>query len=202
LFLLLPLFRKYLLIGKDNRYSNSQFQVTIWFGILVISYIVTVLVRSLMDGGNFIGGVSIPQNLLILSGISAFTFGAAKVITSGKVRDAQEKAENAARQAGGAAAINVAAVWAQAEQEVKPTANAPSFPSDLLRDDHGRPDLGDIQTVIIVLLAVGVYIMEVFHFLGTIELRRVVTLPDVDTTILAIFGLGKGTYLIKKYAKD
>jgi len=47
-----------------------------------------------------------------------------------------------------------------------------------------------------------VYLALVFKFLGSIELLRVVTLPDVDTTILATFGLGKGAYFAKRYAGD
>jgi hypothetical protein len=51
-------------------------------------------------------------------------------------------------------------------------------------------------------MAVTVYLVQVFCFLGSIELLTVVTIPDVDTTILALFGLGQGAYLTKKYAGD
>jgi hypothetical protein len=35
-------------------------------------------------GWDFIGGVGLPQNLVVLTGLSAFTFGGAKVITAQK----------------------------------------------------------------------------------------------------------------------
>ena len=56
--------------------------------------------------------------------------------------------------------------------------------------------------VVITILAVVVYLAQLFAFLGSIELLKVVTIPDVDTTILATFGLGQGAYLTKKYAGD
>ncbi|PTQ78982.1 hypothetical protein C8R21_1373 [Nitrosospira multiformis] len=35
-----------------------------------------------------------------------------------------------------------------------------------------------------------------------IEFRRVVTMPDVDATLLSIFGLGRAAYLGKKAAGE
>jgi hypothetical protein len=42
------------------------------------------------------------------------------------------------------------------------------------------------------------YLVLVLHFLGSLELRATITLPDVDSTVLAVFGLGQGAYLTKK----
>jgi hypothetical protein len=36
------------------------------------------------------------------------------------------------------------------------------------------------------------------HFLGVLEARASVSLPDVDGTVLAMFGVGQGAYLAKK----
>ena len=36
--------------------------------------------------------------------------------------------------------------------------------------------------------------------MGELKLATQVTLPDVDTTLLASFGIGHGAYLIKKAA--
>ncbi len=121
--------------------------------------------------------MNIPQNLLLLSGLSALTFGAAKGITTKKVDDAVSAGK----------------------PNPKPAANA-NFPWDLLQDDFRRPDFGDFQMLIVTLLAVGVYLVSVFGSLGLIELLKTMTLPNVDTTILATFGLGQGAYLTKKYA--
>jgi len=45
---------------------------------------------------------------------------------------------------------------------------------------------------------VVIYLMLVFSFLHAIAYSTSVSLPDVDTTILATFGLGQGAYLTKK----
>lgn len=169
------------IVGQDGRYSNSKFQLAIWFFVLIVTYVAAIWLRWRAGCAwpDFIGGVNIPQNLLLLSGLSAFTFGAAKGITTAKVDDARLRAPGV---------------------DPKPPAGSPRFPSDLLRDDRGNLDIGDFQMIVIVLLAVGVYLGVIFKFLGSIELLKVVTLPDVDTTILASFGLGQGAYLVKKYA--
>lgn len=164
-----------LLVGQDNRYSNSKFQIAVWFLVLLASYLSIFWLRWTEGGGDFIGGINIPQNLLLLSGISAITLGAAKGITTAK-----DQAAPPAQQ--------------------KTNALAPHFLFDLSHNDNGVTDIGDFQMVVITVVAAVVYAALVIHFLGTIELVKVVTLPDVDTTILATFGLGQGAYLTKKYA--
>jgi hypothetical protein len=42
------------------------------------------------------------------------------------------------------------------------------------------------------------YLVLVFNFFGSVEYSKIVSLPDVDTTLLATFGLGQGAYLTKK----
>ena len=76
---------KLLIVGEDNRYSNSKFQMAAWFGALLTSYISTIFLRWWTGGGAYIGGVNIPNHLLALSGLSAFTLGAAKGITTNKL---------------------------------------------------------------------------------------------------------------------
>lgn len=178
------------LIGQDNRYSNSQFQIAVWFFVLISTYIATVWLRFTWGHGDFIGGVSIPRNLLLISGMSALTFAGAKVITRSKADDAQ----------------------AAGNPDPKFAATAtPSFLWDLTQTDGapavvGRPavpsllDFGDFQMFAITLIAVTTYIVLIFTFLGTIEYSKIISLPDVDTTILAAFGLGHGSYLAKKAA--
>jgi len=72
------------------------------------------------------------------------------------------------------------------------------FFQDLLQNDAGDFDFGDFQMLVITLVAVVMYLTLIFHFLGSIEFLKTVSLPDVDTTILAGFGLGHGAYLAKK----
>jgi hypothetical protein len=176
-----------LVLGADNRYSKSKLQMAGWFFLLVTSYVAATCLRAWYGGLDFVGGISIPQNLLILSGLSALTFAAAKAITQTKV-DAASRA--------------IAQGAAPPTAMPKQRADRPTFPGDLFRDDEGRVDLGDFQAVIVTLLAVAVYLLTVVGFLGSLELHRTVTLPDVDSTVLAAFGLGQGAYLVKKLVGD
>ncbi|HEY0511444.1 MAG TPA: hypothetical protein VGH73_06050 [Thermoanaerobaculia bacterium] len=121
---------------------------------------------------SLVGGVDIPQNLLLLSGISALSFAGAKGIT-------QRKENNPAT-------------------PDKQAASAPSFPADLVSDDGGQPDLGDFQMVVITIIAVGVYLSQMVSFLHLLELKAQVSMPDVDATLLGIFGISHGAYLAKK----
>jgi len=171
-----------LIIGEDGRYSNSKFQMFLWFAVLIATYLATIWIRAWDIGADFLGGINIPTNLLLISGLSAFTFGAAKGITTGKVQDA-------------IAAGNL---------DPKRETNAPNLILDLTHDDGinavntPKLDLGDFQMLVITLIAVCTYVALVFHFLGSLEMRKITSLPDVDTTILATFGLGHGAYLTKK----
>jgi hypothetical protein len=166
-----------LCIGQDGLYSNSQFQLVAWFTALIVSYIAAVWFRSWDIHDGFLAGINIPINILLLSGASALTFGSAKGITANKVAEA-----------------------------VRTTGVNPKLPKDqvarlfydLTHNDLGQFDLGDFQMVVITLLSVTMYILLVFTFLGSLETRRIVSLPDIDTTVLAAFGLGQGAYLTKK----
>lgn len=191
-----------LLIGEDKRYSNSKFQLLLWFSAVIASYIAIFALRIRYAGTDFIGGISIPQNLAVLSGISAFTLGAAKGITVNAVAKARDRATAAALAVatapGAAAALAAAAIPA-------PIANpkgvgTPSFVNDLTHNDKGDADVGDFQQVVVTLVAVSAYLIAVFHYLGTVTMQHSIWLPDVDSTVLAVFGLGHGAYLTKKYA--
>jgi hypothetical protein len=165
-----------LILGEDGRFSNSKFQTVLWFGLLVVSYLATLWLRVHEFGGEMLGGVNIPENLLLLSGMSALTFTAAKGITVTKIQNAR----------------------AAGQVNVKPAATAARFWSDLTSNDCNMFDLGDFQMLIMTFLAVGTFLALIFHFLGSLEARAGIYLPDVDTTILASFGLGHGAYLTKK----
>ena len=164
-----------LIVGEDNRYSNSKFQMAIWFFVLITSYIAMLWLRLRSAGWDFLGGVDIPKNILLLSGLSALTFGGAKGITASR---------------------------AAAAPALKTRAVAPSFFSDLTHDDAGNFDFGDFQMLVVTLIAVATYIALIFDFLGSVEYSKVISLPDVDTTILATFGIGQGAYLTKKAVSE
>lgn len=164
----------YLYLGRDNRYSSSKFQTFLWFWLVISAYLAIVSHRIAAAGWSYVGGVDIPPNLLILSGISVLTFTAAKAITAGKV---------------------------EGKPDLKTAASEPKA-TDLICDDQNRPDLGDFQMVAITILAVIIYAISAVEFMENIEFRRVVTMPDVDATLLSIFGLGQAAYLGKKAAGE
>jgi hypothetical protein len=161
-------------VGQDNRLSNSKSQMAIWFFVLLVGYISLNVLRAINGGLGFVGGVSIPQNLLLLSGLSALTYGGAKVITQSQIDNKP------------------------GSKKVIDSGDASL--TDFVTDDDGRMDFGDLQMSFITLLAVVVYLLQLYNFLGAIELHSLVTLPDVDTTILSIFGLSQGAYITKKAA--
>ncbi len=162
------------IIGLDERYSNSKTQVVLWFGTLWVVYLATLELRVCLLGGDFLGGVEIGQNLLALSGLSALTYGAAKAITSQQVAS---------------------------DPSLKKPTNPPKFPDDLFQSDDKKLDLGDSQMFFITLLAVTIFLLTSFNFLGWVEYKAIINLPDVDTTLLSAFGLGQGAYLLKKVSQ-
>ena len=184
------------IVGEDNRYSNSKFQVAVWFWVLISSYLAIVVLRVMDAGWDFLGRVNIPQNLLLVSGLSALTFGGAKAITTAKANAA---AAAAAAAAAGPVPPAVAAVAAAGQKTTK-LAGTESLFHDLLQNDSGHFDFGDFQMLVVTLIAVGMYVTLFFNFLGSIQFQNTVSLPDLDTTILASFGLGQGAYLTKKAA--
>lgn len=160
-----------LFVGMDKRYSNSQTQMALWFGTLIMVYCAAVYFRWANVG--LLNGIGIPQNLLLLSGMSSLTFAGAKAITESKITNGAAKSVATA---------------------------APSLAADLTKDDQGRFDLGDFQMIVVSLVAVVAYLFIAHTALGDLDMRMQYTLPDVDTTILAAFGLGQGAYLTKKAA--
>jgi hypothetical protein len=160
------------LIGVDNRYSNSQCQLALWFGVVATVYAATVALRVIYLGWDFVGGVGLTTNVVALTGLSALTFGGAKVIGAAKAPPATP--------------ILVA--------------KAPNLLTDLFQNAHNVPDLGDFQMILITLAAALIFLLTTYNFLGLLALTTPVTLPDVGTTLLSGFGLGQGAYLIKKAA--
>ncbi|MFM8524554.1 MAG: hypothetical protein ACKOCM_02895 [Cyanobacteriota bacterium] len=163
-----------ILKGMDGRLSNSKTQAAVWFFVLIVSYLVVTLLRVRSAGMTFLGGVSIPENLLYLSGFSVLTYGGAKAITQGQVN---------------------------ADPGAKPGALAGSVRlANYFTDDADNVDFGDFQMTMITLFVFVIYVLQVFEFCGHIELARDIVLPDIDSTLLSLFGLSQSAYLFKKVA--
>jgi hypothetical protein len=188
-----------LVLGLDGRYSNSKFQATLWFGVVITTYLAAVAVRWIGSNHLLVGGVDIPQNLLLLSGLSALSFAGAKVITSNNVKkpEADTRSKTTAAptpQPAPAAAAPNAPVHTRSGVPTK----QPSFPGDLVNDDYGVLSLARFQIMVITFVAVAVYVARVVAVFTDLPLTATMMLPDVDTTILAAFGLGQGAYLTNK----
>jgi hypothetical protein len=168
-----------LVVGMDGRTSNSKSQLAIWFTVVMATYLATLWLRFCVSGNLLLGAITIPNNLLLLSGMSAFSFAGAKAITQGK--------QNALAAAGD---TNKMKIQKPGEASL----------SDLVQDDSGSADFGDTQMLFVAVIAAITYLVQVFIYLGAIDLHANVTLPDVDSTLLAAFGLGQGAYLAKKAA--
>jgi hypothetical protein len=70
----------------------------------------------------------------------------------------------------------------------------------LLTDDAGYPDLAKIQLLAWTLLAVGIFCVRVAdHIQSTLSgAQAATTLPDVDTALLVLMGIGHAGYTAKK----
>lgn len=70
----------------------------------------------------------------------------------------------------------------------------------ILLDDAGNFDLGKIQMMAWTIIAAGAYLIAVYHniFSGF----TLPGLPDIDTSLLALMGIGDTTYLLKKKIDD
>lgn len=167
-----------LMIGSDNRYSNSQCQIVLWFGAVATMYLGTLILRVHYLGWGYLGGIGITTNVAAITGLSALSFGGAKTITMAKIQRAEQ------------AGLSL----------VKSHANEPRLRTDLFMNDKEIPDFGDFQMIVITVLAVGIFVAECFHGGGLLPLKDTVTLPDVDSSLLAGFGIGHGAYLAKKAA--
>ena len=104
---------------------------------------------------------------MALTGLNAFTLaGAAKAIARQEAKDA----------------------WAR---DMAPSDRAPLIALNLMTNVQGDTDLGDFQMALITLVAAGIFVIAATTFLICLEVANTTLLADVDTTLLASFGLGQ-----------
>jgi hypothetical protein len=168
---------KKLICGSDNSLSTSKFQLVLWTVVIVFSYL--VMFSFLGKAKNF-ADLGLPDNVLIVMGISATTAIAAKGI-------AVSNASAAAKAVGtpivpGAGTVVVSSAAGSA--------------AGLFQGDDGMPDLGKVQLMIWTLIGICIYLTKVHHQLVT----QVRIMPDIDQTLMVLMGLGHGAYLGKKIA--
>jgi hypothetical protein len=166
--------------GADGRPSTSKFQFVLWTGVVLLAW-VAIYVARLMRG-QWDAVPDLPQNLLIVMGLSVVTATAAKAITVAYTNSAPSSKSSVASKDSSAAA--------------------------LFQDDDGFPDLSKIQMLAWTTIATGTYLVMLWGRLGTIAALSDITvcaapngacgLPDIDGALMVLMGLGQGAYVGKK----
>ncbi len=154
--------------GQDNRLSTSQFQFFLWTGVVAFSYGWLYAIRAQHNLFEALG--ALPGNVLVAMGFSVVTVTAAKAITATQVRAGQ----------------------------VKKVRGTPHI-GDLFTDDKGVPDLPKTQMLFWTVLAVAIFLINVIALADTFATcslgSKGCKFPDIDTTLMALMGLGQGAYL-------
>jgi hypothetical protein len=166
--------------GADGAASTSKFQWFLWLIVILFSYTALWVLRALQ--GDFSALSEIPANLLTVVGFSTGTAAAAKGITSGYVQSGRVSKLTPAQAAAQAGAAN--------------GSQAPSAQGGVLQDDSGIPELAKIQMVGFTFIAVGIFLITVFHQIFTNDATA--GLPNIDSSLMVLMGLSTGGYLGKK----
>jgi hypothetical protein len=177
-----------LVIGEDGRPSTSKFQMIVWTAAVVFAFLAIFQIRFSSGYRQVLPDV--PTNLLIAMGISVATAVSAKSIASSY----QAKSDAAAAGAGA------------------PMADLTPSLSGIFAGDTGTPDFGKVQLVLWTLIAVGVFLSEVFALINyhncpafdpnVGEKACTLGLPDIGQTLMILMGLGHATYIGKKIAES
>ena len=170
-------------IGADGRPSTSKLQPFLWFLVIFFSY--SVLYAARVKKGETGAIPEIPVNVLLALGFSIGTWVAAKSITESQLAGGQISKPPVTDSASAAGAnSDTAGVGA------------------IVQDDKGFPDLAKIQTVGWTLLAITIYLVSVDRtlraILGPTPIQPMPFLPDIDSSLMVLTGLGDAAYLGKK----
>jgi hypothetical protein len=139
-----------------------------WFVWLVVILFAYVFLWVLRAReGNYGAITNVPANLLAVLGFSTATAVGAKGITVGYLRSGQISKPDPASANGG-----------------------------LLLDDSGVPELAKIQMIGFTFVAVGIFLVNVFH--QARGLHPSAQLPNIDSSLLVLMGISQGGYIGKK----
>jgi hypothetical protein len=155
--------------GADNRWSTSKCQFFLWTVVALFSY-ASLYAARIGAGVLTTNDFNIPTNLLLAMGLSVTTAVAAKGITVSQLSDQTATKEH------------IDAKDAQT--------------GDLIKDDGGAIDLTKVQMLGWTIVALGAYIASVAYAVQHIQ--PTTKLPDIDTALMVLMGLGQGAYLAKK----
>jgi Putative Ig domain/Bacterial Ig-like domain (group 2) len=162
-----------LCVGKDGRLSNSQTQIAVWFFTVITSLLTILIFRITYTHFRYANGIGIPESLLVLSGLSTIVFVGARAATEAQVQSNPNS-----------------------KTSLEPPKKASIY--DLFTNDQGTFELADFQMIVVTVVAVLTYLLAFQAYLEVIPFKAATQLPDVTGTVLALFGLGQGAYLIRK----
>jgi hypothetical protein len=164
----------HLAVGVDGRYSSSRFHGLCWTIVVLGCYTATYCARVHVGGAASLAAV--PPNVLTAMGLSLGTGAAAAGITSRRVGKGTE-------------------------------IKTPASPSErgfsrLVTDDHGHPDLAKGQLMAWTLVALAVYLVAsadgVTRTMQATAGDALPAMPDIDTSLLVLSGIGQGAYIAHK----
>jgi len=161
-------------MGVDGRFSTSKLQQFTWTAAVLFSYGAVFVAR--VHVGRLEPIHEIPPNVLLALGFSVGTAILAAGITTQHVDTGQE-----VKTASGAVGQGAAS---------------------LVEDDAGRLDLAKIQLLAWTLIAIFAYLLSTIDAVGKTLVAPgdgdLPGLPDIDSTLMVLTGLGSGAYLGKK----
>lgn len=160
--------------GADGRPSTSKLQFFVWNGVVIFAYLAMWAARGQIAGATTQPNTNpdFPSNVLLAMGFSAGTLALAKGIT--------------VNQAGNNTIVKN--ILPAPIQDV----------SAFFEDDNGDFDLGKFQMLVWIGIAVAVYLHRVIHEIYLGHAGQFSTIPDIDTALMTLMGLGQGAYLGKK----
>lgn len=160
--------------GADGRYSTSKFQWLLWTVVVLFAYVLAIATRS--RDGIFEAVLEIPRNVLYAMGFTVTTMATAKGVKVGYINSGR----------------------------LAPTTAPKARLRDLVTDDAGVPDLSKVQMLLWTTLAAVLFLFRTYEAVKMYSTgdNDLSTLPDIDTTLMALMGLGQGGYLGKKIASS
>jgi hypothetical protein len=140
-----------------------------WLWTGVLIFSYAAIFSMKVAAGNYDPISEIPKNVLIAMGMSVLSATVAKGITVGYVSSGRITKPAPTPETSGVGAI--------------------------LQDDTGFPDLSKVQMIAWTLIAIVTYLIAVASRIHT---NNVQGLPDIDSALMVLMGLGHGAYLGKK----
>ena len=146
----------------------STSKLQFWLWTIVVIFSYVALYAARVQDHLYDPIKEIPANLLIAMGFTIVTATAAKGITTSFVQNGDLVKPPASPQTSGA--------------------------SQVLKEDDGSLDLSKIQMLAWTVIGIGVYLILVNQSLRTAPYA----LPNIDSALMVLMGLGQGAYLGKK----